>query len=62
MPFIGFYQYLKNIIYIIFGIMLIINSRNVSVNLKAPAKTPARRPAIRKQMDNIEEIQKEKEL
>lgn len=62
LPFLGFYQYLKNSIYIILGVILILNSRNVTSNTKTNQKTPVRRTAIRRQPENVEITQKEKEL
>ncbi len=64
-PFIGLYQYLKNTIYIIIGVALILSARAggmPQITSKPIAKAPVRRPAIRKDGISITEVQKEKEL
>ena len=63
LPFLGFYQYLKNSIYIVIGVALIVNSRSVgSTTPKPNARAQVRKPAIRRTSENLVDIQKEKEL
>ncbi len=63
-PFLGLYQYLKNTIYIVIGVTLILNSRsrNTTSVKTVTTKNPIRKPAIRRVVDVTEETQKEKEL